>query len=464
MQITEIPFADPMEVLRKLATLRRPAFLDSAMEHVTLGRFSYVTADPFGEFRVAGGIAHWNGEPVQGPPLEALDDVLARFPEQTVPGPAPFPGGAIGFLAYDFSRALERLPPPEFEPADLPQILLNLYDTVISFDHVTKRAWIVSTGRPQTEPDAIAKRAAERTAFFQALLRRPLPMLRGSGAANLAWHSNFTAETYADAVTRVIEFIRAGDIFEANIAQRFSADLPADFDPLAFYDRLRRANPATFAAYLDLGDVVVASSSPERFLKVAAGEVETRPIKGTARRHADAAADAASAAALVASEKDRAENVMIVDLLRNDLSRVCLDESVDVPVLCGLETYASVHHLVSVVTGRLAPGRSLGDLLAASFPGGSITGAPKIRAMEIITEIERHARGIYCGSIGWIGFDGAMDLNIAIRTVVIAQGEAVVHAGGAVTLASDPDGEYQETLVKAERVLAAFRPDGEGRP
>ncbi len=462
MLITEVTLSDPMQALRQLAGLPRPIFLDSAMQDAKLGRFSYIAADPFGEFRVEGGIAHWDGAALAGDPLDRLSEKLAAYAQPTIPGPAPFQGGAAGFFAYDFARALERLPAPEIEAAGVPQVLLYFYDTVISFDHITGKSWIVSTGWPEASEAAREARAARRTREFSARLAAPTRMdgdAAGRGAADLVWHSNFSAEGYAAAVARVIEYIRDGDIFEANIAQRFAATLPADFDTLAFYDRLRRRNPATFAAYLDFDDLVVACSSPERFLRVADGEVETRPIKGTAPRSENAAEDAALAAELLASEKDRAENVMIVDLLRNDLSRVCVDTSVDVPMLCGLESYASVHHLVSVVTGRLQAGRTVSDLIAASFPGGSITGAPKIRAMEIITEIERHGRGVYCGSIGWLGFDGAMDSNIVIRSAVFQGGDVVVHAGGAVTLASDPHGEYIETLVKAERVLAAFRPD-----
>eukprot|EP01037_Dinobryon_pediforme_P027884 gene27884-30935_t len=416
MLITEIALSDPTQVLRRLAGLPRPILLDSAMQDAKLGRFSYVAADPFGEFRVEGGIAHWNGAALAGDPLDRLSERLAAYAQPTIPGPAPFQGGAAGFFSYDFARALERLPAPEIEAAGVPQVLLYFYDTVVSFDHIAGRAWIVSTGWPEADEAARQARAARRTAEFLARLSVPEPAqgTASRGAAVLDWHSNFSAQTYAAAVARVIEYIRDGDIFEANIAQRFTATLPAGFDTLAFYDRLRRRNPATFAAYLDFGDLVVACSSPERFLRVADGEVETRPIKGTAPRSENAAEDAARAAELLASEKDRAENVMIVDLLRNDLSRVCVDTSVEVPMLCGLESYASVHHLVSVVTGRLEAGRTVSDLIAASFPGGSITGAPKIRSMEIITEIERHGRGVYCGSIGWLGFDGAMDSNIVI--------------------------------------------------
>ena len=263
-------------------------------------------------------------------------------------------------------------------------------------------------------------------------------------------------------IARTVEYILAGDIFQANIAQRLSATLPADFDAWAFYRRLRAMNPATFAAFLDYGPLKIASSSPERFAQVYDGRVETRPIKGTIRRSADPDEDKRLAETLLASEKDRAENVMIVDLLRNDLSRVCKPHTVHVPALNGLESYATVHHLVSVVSGELRDGLDVVDLIGAAFPGGSITGAPKIRAMEIITELEGVERGVYCGSIGYLGFDGASDTNIAIRTVSFVGGEALVFGGGGITALSDPADEYDETIVKASRVLEAFRPAGEG--
>ncbi len=235
-----------------------------------------------------------------------------------------------------------------------------------------------------------------------------------------------------------------------------SALWPVLIDALAFYRRLRALNPATFSAFLDYGDVQIASSSPERLLSFDGKTVEARPIKGTRRRDADPARDAALVAELVSSRKDRAENVMIVDLLRNDLSRVC--SGVRVPVLCGLESYASVHHLTSVVTGELKSGKSAGDLISALFPGGSITGAPKIRAMEIIAEIERAPRGIYCGSIGYFGFNGQVDLNIAIRTAMFSQGVARFQGGGGITARSEPAEEYDETLTKINRIMEAFAP------
>jgi para-aminobenzoate synthetase component 1 len=268
--------------------------------------------------------------------------------------------------------------------------------------------------------------------------------------------SNFTRPGYEAAVAQVIDYIYAGDIFQANLTQRFRAELPAGLTPFTLYRRLRQLNPAPFAAYLEFGEVVIASSSPERFLSVRDGRVETRPIKGTRPRGRSPAEDQALMRALLASEKDRAENVMIVDLLRNDLSRVCRDASVAVPELCICEAFATVFHLVSTIVGELEPGNSALDLLKASFPGGSITGAPKIRAMEIIAALEPTQRGPYCGTIGYIGFDGTMDSNIVIRTYALSGSTVTFQAGGGIVADSDPAEEYEESLAKARALIDAL--------
>ncbi|WP_181706889.1 aminodeoxychorismate synthase component I [Chthonobacter rhizosphaerae] len=463
MLVRSLSLRDPVEVVRRLSGLPNVTFLDSAMAHATLGRFSFVAADPFATFKVEGGVATWNGERIaEGgrAALAVLKEKLALYRQVSVPGLPPFQGGAAGFLAYDFGRELERLPTPETLQPGVPQVLLHFYDVVFAWDHRENRAWLVSTGWPETDPLARERRAAARADAFEERLAAPALFTgTGVGTAELAFQSNFTRPEYEAIIARTVEYILAGDIFQANIAQRFSARLPADFDAFAYYQRLRARNAATFAAWLDYGPLKIASSSPERFAQVYEGRVETRPIKGTIRRSAHPLEDMNLAGVLLGSEKDRAENVMIVDLLRNDLSRVCRPHTVHVPALNVLETYATVHHLVSVVTGVLDEGRDVVDLLAAAFPGGSITGAPKIRAMEIITELEKVERGVYCGSIGYLGFDGAADTNIAIRTVTFVNGEAILFGGGGITALSDPADEYDETLVKASRVLATFRPE-----
>jgi para-aminobenzoate synthetase component I len=263
---------------------------------------------------------------------------------------------------------------------------------------------------------------------------------------------------YERAVQRTVDYILAGDIFQANITQSLKAPLPQSFDIFAFYKSLRARNPATFQALLDYDQLKVMSSSPERLVSFDGTTAEARPIKGTRRRDADDAKDASQIAELLSSPKDRAENVMIVDLLRNDLSRVSKPGTVKVPMLCGLETYANVHHLVSVVTGNMRQGRDQVDLLRAVFPGGSITGAPKIRAMEIIDELELAPRGVYCGAIGYLGYNGHADFNIAIRTVQISDGVIRVQGGSGITARSEPAAEYDESMLKVKRIMEAFQP------
>ena len=267
--------------------------------------------------------------------------------------------------------------------------------------------------------------------------------------------SNFSAAGYRRTVARVVDYIHAGDVFQVNLSQRLL--LPARDDPISLYRRLRQRNPAPFAAYFDAGDFQICSASPERFLRVLDRQVEARPIKGTRPRTTRPEADLFAAADLQQSEKDRAENIMIVDLLRNDLSKVCTPESVQVTQLCGLEQYAYVQHLVSVIHGQLREDATAIGLLRGAFPGGSITGAPKVRAMEIIAELEATARGAYCGSLAYFGFDGTADTSILIRTITAGRGWWQFPVGGGIVAQSHPDREYEETWHKAEGMLRALK-------
>ncbi len=444
----EIAYGDPVLMLRRFAGCRELTFLDSALQQGELGRYSYIAADPFETFAVA------EGEGGHAT-LARLDRRLESWQLQRVSGLPPFQGGFAGYIAYEFARLLEPHVMAKTPPPDIPPISLHAYDTIVAFDNQTKQSWIIATGFPETELKARIMRAEERLAEFESLCLAPLRELSGDRVIE-NWQSNFTREAYESAVQRTIDYVLAGDIFQANISQRFTAALPAEFNPLRHYLALRDRNPATFGAFLDYGAIKIASSSPERLIGFDGITAEARPIKGTRRRDPDASIDAELKAELLASRKDRAENVMIVDLLRNDLSRVSEPGSVQVPVLCGLESYASVHHLTSVVTGTLARGKSRGDLIGACFPGGSITGAPKIRAQEIIAEIEQVPRNIYCGSIGFLSFTGHMDLNIAIRTVLIHEGRASFQGGGGITAKSIPVDEYEETLAKVNRIAQSF--------
>lgn len=455
--VREIEFLDPLAALARLPRGPGTVFLDSAMPQPDFGRRSYVAVDPFGRFSAWHGTAFWNGRRLEGVVLDALRQRLRTCRLAAPGGAAGLPLGATGFFAYEAGRMFERLPPPRPAAVPCPDIDLWFHDVAVVFDVVDRRAFIVSSGLPEAEPGRRLRRRRERLEWLADLLARPAPPPAPAiVVAPQSWRSNMSPEAFRGAVARVRELITAGDVFQANIAQRFSAELPAGFDPLALYAQARAANPAPFGALILDERRLVASTSPERFLRLADGIVETRPIKGTRPRSLDPRADRRLGEELLASEKDRAENVMIVDLLRNDLSRVSRPGTVEVPALCRLESYASVHHLVSVVAARLKPNADALDLLAACFPGGSITGAPKIRAMEIIHEIEPDPRGVYCGSILHLGFDGSLDSSIVIRTLVVEDGVASVHAGAGITLLSDPEEEHVETLVKADRLFRAF--------
>lgn len=455
--IKEIPYVDPADLFPAFADLPHALFLDSAMQDPRLGGVSYIAADPYCVIRTDKGRTYVDDAPVAGSPFDQLKEMLSRDALDRHPDLPAFQGGAAGLFGYDLGWCLEDLPEHQGNDVNFADMAVGLYDLVMAFDHNRQQAWLISTGRPEQDQVLCEKRAVERASHFLKILKtaagRDWPAMI---MPPLDWQASDSEIEYKAKVQKVIDYIYAGDIFQANLSQRFSADLPEGFSPLAFYRHLRQMNAATFCGYFDSGDGVIASSSPERFLKVESGRVETRPIKGTRPRDADLEADRALAAELLASEKDRAENVMIVDLLRNDLSKVCAPHTVVVPELCALESYASVHHLVSAVTGALKPDQTAVDLLAASFPGGSITGAPKVRAMEIIAELEPQRRGPYCGSLGFISFAGDMDTSILIRTLVIREGQVVFQAGGGIVADSDPAAEYEETLVKARRLFEAF--------
>jgi len=348
-----------------------------------------------------------------------------------------------GLLGYDLARAFEVLPETRGEGRGLH---MAHYAAWAEFDRQAGRL------RIHAASDAAARSFAAR------LGRDSLAEPEASPVAE--WQARWTPHTYLEAARTARDYVHAGDVFQVNLSQAFDATLAEGDTPWQVFRRLCENSPAPHAAYFRLNaDEVILTNSPERFLAVEAGRVEARPIKGTRRRDADAVRDAALRAELSASVKDRAENLMIVDLMRNDLARVCEPASVRVPALCEVETYANVHHLVSVVTGQLRVGQDLPGLIAASFPPGSITGAPKVRAMEIITELEGDARGAYCGTLGWMSPAGALDLNVMIRTASFRhsagrwQGE--IRSGGGIVADSDPQAEYEETLTKASALRRA---------
>ncbi len=358
-----------------------------------------------------------------------------------------FAGGALGYWGYDLARLQIHLPDQASDAEGLPEMAIGIYDWAIQLDHQEKTAQLVSYNRyPQTAQ--ILRQILERLQHAGNAVKNDFQVQGGI-------HSNFSRADYNKAFAAVQEYLRAGDCYQINLAQRFSAR--ASGDAFTAYCTLRQLSPSPYSAFLNLPQVQILCASPERFLQVKQGHVETKPIKGTRPSVADPQQNQLLLQDLRTNPKDRAENLMIVDLLRNDLSKNCALGSIQVPKLFEVESYATVHHLVSTVTGELADGRDSLSLLRDCFPGGSVTGAPKLRAMEIIEQLEPQRRGIYCGSIGYIGFDGNMDCNIAIRTLVYADGEIRAWAGGGIVADSNMDAEYQETLDKAAAMLELLR-------
>ncbi len=468
MLIVEIPYRDPIAAFVPFAGDAVAALLHSAVPGEERSRWSYIAAAPFLVIRAEAGSTGIDGRPAPGSPFDVLARELARLgadaaTEERPEHPAiPFRAGAVGYLGYELGRHLERLPAPWPSAPAVPEMVMGLYDVIAAFDHRERRAFVVSSGRPaeagparQARAEARAQMLLDRLATAPEVAPEPL-WQPGARLAATAPRAEVEA-----AIARAIAYIHAGDIFQANITQEMRAPCPAGLTDLELYGRLCALSPAPFSALLRCGpDLSLLSASPERFLRLSAtGEVETRPIKGTRPRGRDAAEDRALAEALLASPKDRAANLMIGERWRNDLGRVCTLGSITVPSLCALERFASVHHLVSEVRGRLRPGLGAVDLLKAAFPGGSITGAPKIRAMEIIHELERRPRGAYCGAVAWLGFDGAMDSSIIIRTITRAGGELLAQAGGGIVADSDPAAEYEESLVKLQPLMRAVAGD-----
>ncbi|MFH0862126.1 MAG: aminodeoxychorismate synthase component I [Candidatus Altiarchaeota archaeon] len=426
-------------------------FLDGGCDPRRLGRYSIIGSQPDMVIRSKDGlIEEVSGGRIDGSSGDPLGRLQELLDERRVDygGPLPFVGGAVGYLSYDLCQLTEgvRLTKPDLH--GMPDLEFGFYGCAIVCDNLEGRVWLTASGADDAECDGRMERLRSKVRDCSW----PTDKAKKGHATSV--FSDFTKEGYEAAVRRVKDYIREGDAYQVNLSQRFVAE--ADLDGWSLYKSLRSINPAPFAAYLGFGDTAVISSSPERFLRVGEGVIETRPIKGTRPRGIDEAEDGRLGRELLASVKDGAEHVMIVDLERNDLGKVCEYGSVEVTEFEALESYNTVHHLVSTVRGRLRDGVGLVDCVRACFPGGSITGAPKVRAIEIIDELEPVRRGIYTGSIGYLGYDGDMDLNIVIRTVVYRQGRAFFNVGGGIVADSDPKGEYDETIDKARALLQSL--------
>jgi len=455
----------PLDAFALLKDKRFSFFLDSGMDPHKLGRYSFIGSDPFMVFSARGNegtISQGSKKrSSSGNPFDVLGHLLEVYRLDSNSSPIPFIGGAVGYFSYDLCHFIERLSSTTVDDLKLPECYFGFYDLVLAFDNLQGKTYVISTGFPELEETKRMERAAKRLNEVKAQMAdalgsgiKAVPTPISSPVEQMTLEGNFTREEYVAAVEKARQYIIAGDIFEVNLSQRFEAEL--SITPYQLYRRLRQINPAPFAGYLGFDEVQVVSASPERFLRLRGDRVETRPIKGTRPRGKTPEADETLAKKLLNSSKDRAENVMIVDLERNDLGRVCRFGTVKVTELAILEVFPTVFHLTSTVVGRLREGKNSIDLLKATFPGGSITGAPKVRAMEIIDELEPTKRSVYTGSIGYLSFGGDLELNIAIRTFLVKEKRAYFQVGGAVTYDSDPETEYQETLDKARALVDAL--------
>ncbi len=437
-----------------IADLPWAVWLDSA----GLGRYDILCAQPVAtlvthvvdtEITDAAGMRHSTNDP-----FDLLRQQLGA-PVAAMPG-TPFSGGALGYWGYDLARRMMTLPGIAQDAQDarnagrLPDMAVGIYDWAVVLDHQQRSVRLVSQ-QQFAETKTLLPNILER---LQRASKLPADTFSVRGRIT----PNFTPDSYAAAFAQVQNYLQAGDCYQVNLAQRFSA--AATGDALSAYLTLRSLSPAPYSAFLNLPQAQILCASPERFLRVQNGSVETKPIKGTRPRSSDEQQDRRLAEELRNHPKDRAENLMIVDLLRSDLGKSCAPGSVHVPKLFEVESFANVHHLVSTVEGKLAEGRDALHVLRDCFPGGSVTGAPKQRAMQIIEQLEPHPRGIYCGTIGYVGFDGNMDTNIVIRTLAYSKNEIQCWAGGGIVADSDVAAEYQETLDKAKGMLQMLRQYG----
>jgi len=450
------------ELMRLFSDQKDLSVLQSAAPLHGQGRYSFICFDAFASFFSKGKTYYWNHTAMDiDDPFDFIDEQIKQYKIQKIQALPPLQGGVVGYFGYEASHYLEVLP-QVVDNIQLPDIYLNFYANVIAIDHQLNQSWIIATGFPETLEDKRLKQAHKDLQAIHTILESGQ---KGSmeraylkpWVKNNPITSNFTRASYIHAVNRTKEYILNGDIFEANISQQFRTLLDNHRSALDLYFKLITTNPAPFSGLITMADGgYIISTSPERFIKLSNGSVETCPIKGTRKRSKNHHEDKRLANELYTSEKDRAENIMIVDLMRNDVSRVCQPHTVMVAELCALKSFETVHHLVSKVTGILKKDVSAIDVLKATFPPGSVTGAPKIRAIEIISELEQQARGPYCGCLGYMSFTGDMDTSVIIRTYFLHKNKLFFSAGGAIVLDSVPDEEYQESLTKAQALMNAL--------
>lgn len=449
VKLVELPYyKDSSSIFSNIADEPWSVFLDSGFPFKDTGRYDIFSSRPSATFINYGRETHIQKNDQQHTSTEDPFTLIriALGEKRTNHTALPFIGGALGYFAYDLARVIEDLPVHSSHDLQIPDMAIGLYDWAVVVDHQLRQSWLTSHDHQSIDHEEWN----ELLNLFDGPLKKQYSPFKAVSTT----HSNFDEAAYTQAFNKIKHYITEGDCYQVNLAQRFNVRVEGS--AWSAYKLLRELNPAQFASYINIPECKILSSSPERFLKLKSGLVETKPIKGTRRRSVFAYEDTALAQELLESEKDRAENVMIVDLLRNDLGKTCLTGSISVPKLYALESYATVHHLVSTVTGRLDNSTHALDLLRGCFPGGSITGAPKLRSMEIIEELEPNRRNVYCGSIGYIGYDGDMDTNIAIRTMVHVDDTLYCWAGGGIVHDSKAQAEYQESFDKAEAMLKLF--------
>ena len=444
-----------------------PSPAKRGFRYAELGRYSFVGSRPFLIFRSKGTSLEldWGDRVEQqaGNPFDVLREILNRFQSSPPSGDLPFIGG-VGYLGYPLRCFIEELPTTTHDDLKLPDCYFAFYDAVVAFDRLSNQVYLCRSDAGESYTNRHQRHVERLRSILQSethCSQHRCKVLRFdfSHFTKYPIRSNFSKTDYLSTVQRAKAYIASGDIYQVNLSQRLSTS--SDLPPVELYTRLRQSSPVPYGAYLHCGDFHILSASPERFLHFSprCRTVETRPIKGTRPRGLTPELDRKLAAELLHSEKDLAELLMIVDLERNDLGRVCEIASIHVPERVALESYSNIHHLVATVRGTLRRDADRIDLLKSCFPGGSITGAPKIRAMELIDELEPTDRGVYTGAIGYFGFDGTMDLNIAIRTCILKEGRAYFHVGGGIVADSEPEAEYQETLDKASSWLAVLEDD-----
>jgi para-aminobenzoate synthetase component 1 len=440
---TELNGFDIYSLFKKDKTV---TLLDSGMDAEKLGRYSFVGLNPFTTFKYEDNVCIINNKKFKGEPFEELKKLINKYKIENNTE-FSYIAGAMGYFSYDLGRTIEELPVKATEEIKIPDCYFYFYDNAVIVDNLKRKVYITALGVLKDKKESIRNIEIKILNGFKFEYKE-------RNKSNIEFTSNFGVDEYIETVEKVRHYIRSGDIYITNLTQRFYCETKKD--PYEVYKDLRNINPAPFAALMNIEDFSIVSSSPERFLEIRNNIVQTRPIKGTRPRGKNEEEDLKNKQELMNSEKDKAELLMIVDLERNDLSKVCKPYSVKVTELFKLEEYSTVFHLVSTVVGELKEGYTAVDCVKACFPGGSITGAPKVRAMEIIEELEPTRRNIYTGCIGYLGFDGNADLNIVIRTILMRDGKAYFGVGGGITWESMKEAEYEETIDKAKALMRAL--------